>query len=161
MRVVHIITGLGDGGAEGVLFRICTYDSLDDHLVISLSDEGKYGPLLREKGVLVYPLRMRANLLSLVAFVRMVRLLRMHKPDVIQTWMYHADLLGGIAARIAGVRNIVWGIRATTPDMSGKYKSINLIRKILGFLSKNLETKIIPIYLIICLLKTIKSLSKD
>lgn len=132
MRVVHIITGLSDGGAEGVLFRLCTHDSLDEHLVISLSDEGKYGPLLRAKGILVYPLHMRTNRPSLVAFVRLIRLLRMHKPDVIQTWMYHADLLGGIAARIAGVRNIVWGIRATTLEQG---KSKNLTTRIVKLLS--------------------------
>jgi glycosyltransferase involved in cell wall biosynthesis len=142
VRVFHIITGLRDGGAEGVLFRLCTHDSLDEHLVVSLSDEGKYGALLRAKGILVYPLYMRANRPSLIAFVRLVRLLKMHKPDVIQTWMYHADLFGGIAGRIAGVRNIVWGIRATTPDFRGAYKSISLMRKILAILSGWLPSKI-------------------
>lgn len=135
MRVIHIITGLNDGGAESALFRLCTHDSLDEHLVVSLSDEGKYGPLLREKGILVYPLHMRPNRPSLRAFLRLLRLLWVRKPDVIQTWMYHADLFGGIAARIAGVRNIVWGIRTTTLER-GKSKLLTIwIVKLLSSLS--------------------------
>ena len=36
MRIIHIITGLGDGGAENALFKICKYDNLNKHVVISL-----------------------------------------------------------------------------------------------------------------------------
>jgi hypothetical protein len=35
MRIIHIITGLGDGGAENILFKICKYDKLNKHIVIS------------------------------------------------------------------------------------------------------------------------------
>jgi glycosyltransferase involved in cell wall biosynthesis len=37
--------------------------------------------------------------------------IRRSKPDIVQTWMVHADLVGGIAARLAGIKMIVWGIR--------------------------------------------------
>ena len=54
MKVVHIITGLGDGGAEHTLFKVCKYDSLNKHIVISLKDNGKYFLLLKKLGVQVY-----------------------------------------------------------------------------------------------------------
>ena len=54
----YIITGLNDGGAEAVLYRLCTSDTENRHVVISLMDEGKYGPLLRAAGVEVYTLGM-------------------------------------------------------------------------------------------------------
>ena len=47
MRIIHIITGLGDGGAEHTLFKICKYDTTNKHIVISLTDHGKYFSLLR------------------------------------------------------------------------------------------------------------------
>ena len=37
--------------------------------------------------------------------------LRKSKADVVQTWMYHSDLIGGIIGKIAGIKNIFWGIR--------------------------------------------------
>ena len=35
MRITHIITSLGDGGAS-TLYKICKYDTLNEHIVISL-----------------------------------------------------------------------------------------------------------------------------
>ena len=31
MKILHIITSLLDGGAEGVLFRICSHDKNNQH----------------------------------------------------------------------------------------------------------------------------------
>ena len=33
MKILHIITGLGDGGAELTLFKICKYDKVNKHFV--------------------------------------------------------------------------------------------------------------------------------
>ena len=39
LRVIHVITGLGQGGAESVLFRLATYpDQRVRHSVVSLTD---------------------------------------------------------------------------------------------------------------------------
>ena len=47
MKVLHIITGLGDGGAEHTLYKICKYDTDNNNVVISLKGPGKYSSLLR------------------------------------------------------------------------------------------------------------------
>lgn len=142
MKVIHIITGLNDGGAEAVLSRLCAQDLNSDNIVISLSSEGKYGPLLRAKGIEVHTLGMRPNRPLPIALVKLIKLLRKHKPDVVQTWMYHADLIGGIAARIAGIKAIVWGIRHTTLE-PGKSKNTTIwIAKLLAKLSWWLPARI-------------------
>jgi glycosyltransferase involved in cell wall biosynthesis len=51
-----------------------------------------------------------------MAFIRLVRRLKALKPDVVHTWMYHADLLGGLAARLAGIGAIGWCIRHSNLD---------------------------------------------
>ena len=111
MRVVHIITGLYDGGAEGVLHQLCMASVNHDHIVISLTGLGRHGPPLREAGVPVHALDQRRGRLSLHALTRLSSLLRSERPDVVQTWMYHADLVGGTLARVLGYRRVFWNVR--------------------------------------------------
>ena len=142
MQIFHIITGLNDGGAEAVLFRLCTHDLNHRHIVVSLSGDGKYGPLLRKRGIKICILKMSPNRPSLFAFFKLIKLIRRHKPDVVQTWMYHADLLGGIAARMAGIKAIVWGIRHTTLEPGKSKKTTIWIVKLLARLSRWLPARI-------------------
>ncbi len=126
MIVAHIITSLDDGGAEAVLYRLCHVDSENSHIVICLQGEGKYGPLLESDGVTVYCLDMPRGSLTLRGVIKLYRLLRQIKPNAVQTWMYHADLVGGIVARFAGIHNILWGLHTTTLEV-GKTKQITII----------------------------------
>jgi glycosyltransferase involved in cell wall biosynthesis len=111
MKILHIITGLSNGGAEAVLYRLTTNDHKNTHEVISLMDEGVYGELLTRAGIRVYALHMPRGRLSIKGVIYLYQLVRSIKYDVIQTWMYHADLIGGLVARIAGAKIVVWGIR--------------------------------------------------
>ena len=54
MKIVHIITSLGDGGAEQTLFKICKHDKINKQIVISLRSPGKYFSLLKKLGIKVY-----------------------------------------------------------------------------------------------------------
>jgi glycosyltransferase involved in cell wall biosynthesis len=111
-RIVHIITGLARGGAEANLYRLiyATRDSWDA-TVISLADEGFYGGPLRSIGVSVLCCRMNETGQAVPGFVRLLRFVRHSRADVVQTWMYHADLFGGVAARLLGFDAVLWGIR--------------------------------------------------
>lgn len=142
-KVVHVITGLNDGGAEGVLTRLCLYSKGATHVVISLMDEGKYGPVLQQAGVAVHCLGMTPSKPSIVRFLQLIKLIRSEQPDVVQTWMYHADLLGGFAARMAGVRRVFWGIRMSSLE-KGKSTRLTLrIAHLCALLSKWVPEKII------------------
>ncbi len=112
LHIVHVISGLGQGGAETVLYRLVTSPGQNNrHTVVSMTDEGVFGPRLRAAGVTVQTLNMSSGRLSVSGLWRLYRLMRTAAPDVVQTWMYHADLIGGLAARLAGVRAVSWGIR--------------------------------------------------
>lgn len=143
MNVVHIITGLNDGGAEAVLYRLCLSDKSCNHIVVSLMDEGKYGSLLEENGIKVYYLNMKPNSISLRGLIKLYRIIRKIKPDVVQTWMYHADLIGGIVSRLAGITNVVWGVHHTTLVKGESKRSTIIIAKMNAILSRFVPKKII------------------
>lgn len=142
MRVLHIITGLGDGGAEAVLHRLITHDPLDEHHVVSLTGLGKYGPLLRERGLKVTALEMPRGRMTLAGLKGLWRAVQQGRPDVIQTWMYHADLLGGVVGRLAGVP-VVWGIRNTTLEPGLSSRNTILVARLCARLSRWAPRRII------------------
>lgn len=145
MNVTHIITGLNDGGAEAVLYRLCTRDRLTKFHVISLMDEGKYGSLLREAGVTVTCLDMPQGWVTVAGLWRLWRLLRQQHPDVVQTWMYHADFVGGVMSRLAGIRHVIWGVHHTTLDPKQNKRTTIWVARLCAWLSH-----IVPIRIACC-----------
>lgn len=144
MKIIHVITGLGDGGAEGVLYRLCT-NSPDSHHVVSLMDEGKYGPLLSRAGVRVSCIGMPRGKVTLRGLRRLRQIIATDRSAVVQTWMYHADLMGGIASRLARNRRIVWNIRHTNLEPAVTSRSTRFVASIAALLSR-----IIPVAIVAC-----------
>jgi glycosyltransferase involved in cell wall biosynthesis len=106
-------------------------------------DKGKYGPLLEDAGIKVYCLGMNPGKPSIRRFRELVGLIRAEGPDVVQTWMYHSDLLGGAAARIAGVKDVFWGIRHSTLEKGKAKRKTVAIAKLCALLSGFIPKKIV------------------
>jgi len=121
--VAHLITSLSVGGAETFLLRlVATMDrGRFDPVVISVTDEGTLGAQLREMGVRVYALGMRRGVPHPGGLIRLISILRRERPHILQTWLYHADLLGLLARRPGAVERLVWGIRCSETD--SRYRS--------------------------------------
>ena len=143
MHVLHIITGLSDGGAEAILYRMCKFDKEYKHTVISLMGEQKYGPMLTNIGVDVYTLDFPKGKIRLLGLYKLYKFIWQIKPDVVQTWLDHADLIGGVIARLAGIKNIVWGVHHTALVRGESKLSTICISKINVFLSYFIPKKII------------------
>ena len=145
MKIVHIIIGLNIGGAELMLQRLVLNSSKRDqfqHYVISLTDLGVIGPKLQEEGIDVYKLGMTSLHSVPLTFLKLRSLLSDIKPDAVQTWMYHADFLGGLTAKSLGVENIIWGIRTTEVGKSASKKTVYL-SKVCAKLSHIIPTTIV------------------
>lgn len=117
--MVHIITGLGRGGSEHMLYKLLSRNRPEafSPRVISLTDDGVWGEAIRHLGIPVATLGLRPDRPDPRALVRLIRLLHTPpRPCLVQTWLYHADLLGGLGARLTGIPTVLWNLRTSGLD---------------------------------------------
>ncbi|WP_406488914.1 glycosyltransferase [Streptomyces phaeochromogenes] len=105
MKALHVITGLGVGGAEQQLRLLVRHLPVDCD-VVTLTNPGAVAEDLTADGVRVMHLGMHGNR-DLSALPRLVREIRGGRYDVVHTHLYRACVYGRIAARLAGVRAVV------------------------------------------------------
>jgi glycosyltransferase involved in cell wall biosynthesis len=105
MRVLHVITGLAEGGAEHQL-RLLLRRLPHDCEVATLSHPGTVATAIRADGMTVHELTMTSNRdVSVVGRLR--RLMRAGRFDLVHTHLYRACVHGRVAARLARVPHIV------------------------------------------------------
>lgn len=135
MKILHIITGLNRGGAEMMLYKIIKHSpNPTKHRVVSLIAEGFFAQKIRELGCVVESLDMTKNPLTFSPF-HILRIIKDARPDVIQCWMFHANIIGGFFGRLSGVKNIVWGIHHSMSKYDRRIS--HLINKIGALMSHN------------------------
>ena len=115
ITIIHLITELNMGGAEQMLHKLVTRMDRNRFrcIVVSMTDRGPIGEKIMAEGIQVISLGMSPGRPSLSGLAKFFHLLKKESGDIIQTWLYHADLLGLIVGRLAGIKRIVWGIRCS------------------------------------------------
>jgi glycosyltransferase involved in cell wall biosynthesis len=111
--------------------------------VISLTDEGDLGASIKQCGVSVNALGMRRGLPNALAVAKLAHYLRRSRPNVVQTWMYHADLIGGLATKLSGSVPLAWGIRQSNLDPVHSKRLTRLTAKLCARLSHRLPQRIV------------------
>ncbi len=151
MKVVHIITSLGQGGAESTLTRLIHNGSNPrNHTVISLTGDGIYGKYLRSAGATVFTLRQKPGRFSIGALKQIRSICKEVKAEVVQTWMYHSDLIGALAV-IGTDIPVVWGVRHSDNSIKDLGLKTWLVAKVCAFFSF-----FIPKFIISCSQKSIE-----
>ncbi|MFO0739082.1 MAG: glycosyltransferase [Labilithrix sp.] len=128
MRLLFVITAMGRGGAEiqakGLAARLVARGH--KVMVVVLLPIEEFEDELNAAGVETRSLGMRRGVPSARAAVEFVQILRRWRPDVVQTWMYAADLLGGFGSLVTGTP-VAWGIRCSRIHSSRK-STLRLMR---------------------------------
>lgn len=145
IKLLVIVTGLSAGGAELMLFRLLKYldRSRFNILVVSLTSAEQVGVMMAEEGISVHALGANGFFEIIQRFPSLIKLIKKFNPDLVQTWMYHADLVGGLAARIAGVKKIIWSIRNSDLSFNSTKISTYVVAKLSAFASSWLPVCII------------------
>ena len=120
--VMHVITGLGVGGAETMLASLAQAEAAAGQppVVVSLTLGGPIAAPLEEAGIEVFDLGMVRGLPPPGALFKLRSLIRRFRPAVLQSWMYHANLMATGALSLSGLRRKTvhyWGIRCSDMDL--------------------------------------------
>ncbi|MBS28073.1 MAG: hypothetical protein CL566_03995 [Alphaproteobacteria bacterium] len=121
-RILHIVSGLGVGGAETVLTQLATalaIRGMPQH-VVSLSGPAPLAGRLESRDVPLTRLDLARPAGLATALPRLVSLARRFRPDVIQGWMYHGDIASTLvhwATPGRRGRRLMWGIRCSDMDL--------------------------------------------
>jgi len=122
LKVLHVIPGLGLGGAEAMLTNLATAPGRRTApIVVDLLRGGANAVRLRAAQVPLYELGVRGPTSFLVALRRLARLIGELRPDVVQGWMYYGDLAAALALGRSGRRaatRLYWGVRCSDMDLS-------------------------------------------
>ncbi|GAY14658.1 glycosyltransferase [Mycobacterium sp. shizuoka-1] len=142
LTVAHVIHSLGPGGAEAVLVDLARSapSAAIRLVVVGLSDaqsesgtDNRVVPQLRAQGVTVYELH--SGRYDLTAVRRLAKVLRDEGVDIVHTHLKHADLVGGLAAKVVGVPSVstLHVIDIATSRMHGvRVKAAVLGRRVLS-----------------------------
>ena len=112
LRLLHVATGLGSGGAERTL--AATAPRLARHgwrsTVVALGGGGPFASVLEDAGVEVVTLGMPAGRPTPRGIAALIGLARRVRPAIVQGWMYHGNLGATLAGVIASAP-VLWNVR--------------------------------------------------
>ena len=115
-KILLLNTNLGYiGGAEVMLLSLAPYlNNTGKYYAIacSLTDGGYITDELKRIGVQTEIIGMKSKF-DLIAIYRLCKLLKQERMSIVQTYLYHANIIGRLVAKIAGVPIILSGQRST------------------------------------------------
>ena len=140
MKLLFIITGLSTGGAEMMLYKLLDRINREqfDPFVISLTYEGEsqISQRISDSDIPIYLLNINSKKEILQAIWRLINLVRKIQPDIIQGWMYHANLAAQFASLLT-FQSVptVWNIRHSVYSLKYEKSTTATIIKLLAKMS--------------------------
>lgn len=125
-RILYLITSLDTGGAETNLRNLVL--GLDrnrfEPVVVCMSDAGKIARDISDRGIETHCLNLSSGIGALLSCFRQKRFIQRLQPDLIHSWMYHANFLT-LASGLNSVCPVIWGIRnSTLSSRSSRFSTI-------------------------------------
>ena len=131
IRICHIITDLDLGGAEMMLHKFLAESSKNkkfEQIVISLQTPGKVGALIERSGVKIYSLEFNHGVWDVAKnLFNLIRVLYEFQPDIVQGWMYHANISALLAKLLLPYSTVSWNIRQALYNIRYEKKRTRLI----------------------------------
>jgi len=142
LKIVHLISGLGAGGAERTLVNLITSDKKHKHFVIYFSNNTFFLNELKQHNIKTFYMPTVTAKSKVLLLFLLHRILKEIKFDVLQTWMYHADSLGALIRVFFPQKPLLWNVRNSALQRRGKPVT-NFLIKLNSRLSFVFPSKII------------------
>ena len=145
IRICHLITSLDTGGAERSLVNLVTAMNRDEfeNEVITLLKPGPMAQTLAQAGIPVTSMEIGRHKPNPAAVLALIRHLRMKRPAILQTWLYHADFFGSVTALFAKPDHLVWNVRSSQIGDPSIRRSTRYLARFLGMLSRRPDAIIV------------------
>ncbi|MEO0962964.1 MAG: glycosyltransferase [Pseudomonadota bacterium] len=138
-RVLHVITSLDRGGTEGFLAGLAPKlraRGIEQEIAVMV-DGGDHATTLRDAGFVVHELGMSRGVPDPRGLLRLARCIKAFNPDVVQGWLYHANLVAALVKAFAAPpAKLIWNIRSVEMDPADYGWSLRLVVKLGAWLSR-------------------------
>ncbi len=138
-KVTFITSSMNLGGAERQLLLLC--NELMHEVEIEIISLDASGPLLPKYKTAWPNLKFvdSRKLNPFFVLLRLRKLIKINRPDVVITWLYRADILGGIATKLTCTNTpVLWSAR------NSEIPNLSFVKKwMLMFLSKKIPASIV------------------
>jgi glycosyltransferase involved in cell wall biosynthesis len=148
MKVLHLIPALAVGGAEIVLRQLLMHpmSKPHEHRVLCIGGTGVIGVQLESHGIHVTTLGVSSkDPLSFGRLFSLKKEVERFQPDLIQTWMYHANLLAAVFIRGATRPPVVWALHQDISDRSWIKPTTMQVIKLGAYYAKSYPSRIISV----------------
>lgn len=111
MKVIHVIPSLNSGGAETMLCKLLKNNCNNNFEVevVTLLSGGFYAEQIKELNIPIHELNLKNEKNPIKVFFRILKVLK--GADIIQSWMYHSDLIAFVVGKVILRKKVIWGIR--------------------------------------------------
>ena len=138
IRILFVITGLGTGGAEMMLFKFLSrLDRIKfSPYLISLIPGGVFEKRIKDLKIPIYSLNMSQGIPNPFALLKFKKYLNLIEPDIIQGWMYHANFLA-LCSKLLWNSNvpILWSIHHSVGSLKNEKISLAMLIRLTAFFS--------------------------
>ncbi|MGL6339367.1 MAG: glycosyltransferase, partial [Waterburya sp.] len=141
-KVVFVITGLNTGGAEMMLYKFLSRINREKFspTVIAMLEGGIFVDRIQALNIPVYNLGMQQGIPNIRALLKLKQLLKQIQPDIIQGWMYHANLIAHLANLLSQQKvSVFWSIHHSVESLKAEKITLAATIKLTALLSRYVE----------------------
>ena len=107
-KILHLITSLEVGGVQhGLLLGLPKVDKKKyEHAICSITNKMPMANEFKKKNINVFTLNINSKKDFLYS-IRLINIINIYKPDIIHTYLIHANILGRVIGKICNINTII------------------------------------------------------